>query len=119
MWVFNSLVILGIGVVIWKNLSVISICLDKQMKPQNLKILEENSWAAEAVPVEFQLGKRCAVPCALQCATQVTFSPTPPAPFSLRAVSLISVSMSLFLFCLLFCLLDSTYKWNHIIFIFL
>ena len=47
-----------------------------------------------------------------------TFVIRPHNPSPLTAVSPFSVFMSLFLFCL-FCSLDSTYQWDHMVFVFL
>ena len=46
------------------------------------------------------------------------FTHSSPNPFPLATISLFSTSMSLFQFCL-FCSLDSPYKWNHVVFVFL
>ena len=54
----------------------------------------------------------------LYCLIPSPFHPAPPPLLPLTTASLFSISMSLFLFCL-FCSLDSTCKWNHMVFVFL
>ena len=52
------------------------------------------------------------------CLIPSPFSPSPPIPLSCDSCQSVFCLYSLFLFCL-FCSLDSTYKWNHMIFDFL
>ena len=48
-----------------------------------------------------------------------TYVAQPPAPLPLATTRLFCVSRSLLSFCfVLFCFLDSIYKWNHVVFVF-
>ena len=69
----------------------------------------------------FPSGNRHAVVCVYEgffSLIPLLFSPSPPALSPMAAVSLFSESMILFLFCL-FCSSDFTYKWDHMVFVFL
>ena len=77
------------------------------------------------LPPTFPSGKHHIIACIYEgffrhfffCIMSSLFAPS-PVPTSLRAV-ICSLYMSLFLFCLLVCLLDSTCKWIHMVFVFL